>query len=79
MRYLYFYGAWRNPCKTQSPIMNEVSSTIPVEKIDVDTNYEMASNYGIRSVPTILLMNGNSEVRRFVGIQTKETLIQAAQ
>ena len=40
MKYLYFSAKWCQPCKTLSPIMNEVSSHIEVEKIDVDLDYE---------------------------------------
>ena len=39
MKYLYFSAQWCGPCKSLSPIMNEVSSQISVEKIDVDLDY----------------------------------------
>jgi thioredoxin 1 len=72
MKYLYFSAAWCGPCKTLSPIMNEVSAQISVEKIDVDLDYEKAQQYGVRNIPTVVLIDGVTEVKRFVGVQQKQ-------
>tara|TARA_Y100000389_G_C17451704_1_gene515321 strand:+ start:20 stop:259 length:240 start_codon:yes stop_codon:yes gene_type:complete len=72
MKYLYFSAAWCGPCKSLSPIMNEVSSQISVEKIDVDLDYERAQKYGVRNIPTVILVDGVTEVKRFVGVQQKQ-------
>ena len=72
MKYLYFSAAWCGPCKTLSPIMNEVSAQISVEKIDVDLDYERAQKYGVRNIPTVILVDGVTEVKRFVGVQQKQ-------
>jgi|TARA_R100000951_G_scaffold115975_1_gene125945 thioredoxin 1 len=58
--------------------MNEVATQVPVTKIDVDSDYELAQKYNVRNVPTVVLMNGESEVKRFVGVQPKNVYIQAA-
>ncbi len=71
MKYLYFSAQWCQPCKTLSPIMNEVSMKIEVEKIDVDENYEKAQQYGVRNIPTVVLLDGGGEVKRFIGVQPK--------
>jgi thioredoxin-like negative regulator of GroEL len=52
--------------------MNEVSSQISVEKIDVDLDYERAQKYGVRNIPTVILVDGVTEVKRFVGVQQKQ-------
>jgi len=64
MKYLYFSAKWCQPCKTLSPIMNEVSSHIEVEKIDVDLDYEKAQKYGVRNIPTVVLVDGVTEVKK---------------
>ena len=77
MKYLYFSAAWCGPCKSLSPIMNEVSSHIEVEKIDVDLDYEKAQKYGVRNIPTVVLVDGVTEVKRFIGVQPQQTYINA--
>ena len=63
MKYLYFSAQWCGPCKTLSPIMNNVSSIVEVEKIDVDLDYERAQKYGVRNIPTVVLVEGETEVK----------------
>jgi thioredoxin 1 len=77
MKYLYFSAAWCGPCKSLSPIMNEVSSQVAVEKIDVDLDYEKAQKYGVRNIPTVILVDGDAEVKRFIGVQPQQTYINA--
>ena len=71
MKYLYFSAQWCGPCKMLSPIMNEVSATIEVEKIDVAVQYEKAQEYGVRNIPTVVLIDNGGEVKRFIGVQPK--------
>ena len=75
MKYLYFFGTWCNPCKRLGPIMEQVSQQIPVQKVDVDSQFELASQYGVRNVPTVVLLQNGEEVKRFVGVQPKETYL----
>jgi thioredoxin 1 len=54
--------------------MNEVKgqfSNVIFEDIDVDENFELASKYGVRSVPTVVLEKDGVEINRFVGVQSK--------
>ena len=57
--------------------MNEVSSIVEVEKIDVDEDYERAQQYGVRNIPTVVLLDGVSEVKRFIGVQPQQNYINA--
>lgn len=57
--------------------MNEVSTHIPVQKIDVDKDYEMAQKYGVRNVPTVVLVNGDSEITRIIGSHSKQRYLDA--
>jgi len=77
MKYLYFSAGWCNPCKMLGPIMNEISQKIPVQKIDVDSNSEIAQRYGIRQIPTVVLVNGDAEVTRFIGVNPKQVYLDA--
>jgi len=69
MKYLLFSASWCGPCQTLKPVMEQVSKTIPVTKIDVDTDAQTVSDYGIRSVPTVVLVKNGREVKRFLGVQ----------
>jgi len=77
MKYLYFSAQWCGPCKTLSPIMNKVSSHVEVEKVDVDLDYERAQQYGVRNIPTVVLVDGVTEIKRFIGVQPQQTYINA--
>ena len=70
IEYWYFSAKWCAPCKQLAPIMEEVSKTIPVKKIDVDSDSGLASSYGIRSVPTVILMKDGSEFKRIIGVKS---------
>jgi thioredoxin 1 len=77
MKYLQFSAAWCGPCKMLTPIMEQVKAQgIPVEKIDVDANPDMSTKFGIRSVPTVILVDNNgNEVKRSTGVQTADFYI----
>jgi thioredoxin 1 len=75
MKYLLFSASWCQPCQTLKPIMEQVSKTIPVTKIDVDTDAQTVSDYGVRSVPTVILVKDGREVKRFTGVQSLNTYL----
>ena len=69
MKYLYFSAPWCGPCKQLAPKMEEVAETVTVEKILVDENQEITQQYGIRNIPTVVLIDENgTELERFVGV-----------
>jgi thiol-disulfide isomerase/thioredoxin len=77
MKYLQFSAAWCGPCKMLTPIMEQVKAKgIPVEKIDVYANPDMSAKFGIRSVPTVILVDNNgNEIKRSNGVQTADFYI----
>jgi thioredoxin 1 len=75
MKYLLFSASWCGPCQTLKPVMEQVSKTIPVTKIDVDTDAQTVSDYGVRSVPTVILVKDGREVKRFTGVQSLNTYL----
>ena len=72
---LYFTAAWCAPCKALSPIMDSLQGQINFDKIDVDTNTDLPAQYGVRGVPSLVLVENGNEVGRLVGAQTKETIL----
>lgn len=73
MKILKFEASWCNPCKSMTKLMEGMQIPVPVERIDIDENMDLAKTFGIRSVPTLVLVGGNGkEVRRITGSTTKE-------
>ncbi len=57
----YFSATWCGPCKAFKPIMNEIANEgYSVEFIDVDQSQELAAKYGVRSVPTTIIEEGDN-------------------
>jgi len=73
-----FSATWCGPCKTLTKTIkeNEDKFTNPIYKMDLDTNAELASVLGIRSVPTIIRFENEQEVKRAIGNQTFEQLLE---
>ena len=74
---LYFTADWCNPCKKVRPIVEELNKEQIVAKffiIDADIENEMVSDFGVKSIPTFILIKNNVEVSRTTGAKTKEEL-----
>ena len=77
MKYLYFSAPWCGPCKQLAPKMELVAEKITVEKILVDSDAETTEKYGIRNIPTVLLIDENgTELERFVGVNPVEFYLE---
>ena len=76
-----FHADWCGPCKTQDPIVDELEQDwgdrVTFEKIDVDENQDIANQYQVRSIPTIIIEDDDGVVERFVGVTQREDLEQA--
>jgi thioredoxin 1 len=75
-----FYADWCGPCKTQDPILDELEAEfedVDFEKIDVDSNQEVANQYQVRSLPTLVVENDDGVVERFVGVTQREDIEDA--
>jgi len=73
-----FWAEWCVPCKMIAPaveeIANENAEAIKVGKLNVDSNPAIASKYGIRSIPTLLLFKGGQVAEKIVGAISKDTI-----
>ena len=73
---LYFSAAWCQPCKMLGPIMESVSDQVNYQKIDVDNNQELSIKYGVRNIPTLVLVdNSGNELNRSTGVMQKQQII----
>ncbi len=76
-----FWAVWCMPCRIQGPIVEDVAAEmkgkVKVGKLDVDKNRAISTRYNIRSIPTIIIFQDGKPVKAFVGVQQKETLINA--
>ena len=73
---LYFTASWCAPCKALSPIMDSLQGQINFDKINVDTNTDLSAQYGVRGVPSLILLDETGEVKgRLTGVQSKEQIL----
>jgi len=71
---LYFSTPECGPCKVFKPVMEQVANQVPVTFINANTS-QMSSEYGILSVPTVLLMENGIEKSRFIGARSLEQVL----
>jgi thioredoxin 1 len=75
-----FYADWCGPCKTQDPILEgleEKWDDVEFEKINVDEQQDVANEYQVRSLPTLIVENDDGIVERFVGVTQADDLEDA--
>jgi thioredoxin 1 len=75
-----FSAVWCGPCRALAPVMNEVKtqfSNVKFEDYDVDEAYDEATKYGIRSVPTVIIVKDGKEIERFTGASSKMAYVNA--
>lgn len=73
---LRFTASWCQPCKIMKTMLDEIKPTLHFEVIDIDVHPEIAMDFGIRSVPTLVMMDETIEMKRLTGIKTKEQLTE---
>jgi thioredoxin 1 len=77
---LDFSAVWCGPCKVLAPVVERLASEyqgkVKVGKLDIDESPGVASKFGIRGVPTVVVFKGGKESGRHVGVTNKETLLK---
>jgi len=75
-----FWAPWCGPCKMQAPILDELSEEIgdkvKIVKVNVDDNFELASQYGIMSIPALKIFKDGTVVEEMVGVHQKDQLME---
>jgi thioredoxin len=74
------WAAWCGPCRMIAPIVEELATEMVgrarIAKLNVDENPQTASRFGLRSIPTLLVMKAGREVDRIVGAQPKHEILR---
>ena len=76
---LDFWAAWCGPCRMLSPVVDEVAETTPgvkVGKVNVDEEPELAAQFGVMSIPTLVVMQGGKPVQTSVGVIPKAAILR---
>ena len=76
-----FYADWCGPCKMIAPTVAEIAAEtdVAVAKVDVDANQQLAAQYGVRGVPTLVLFADGQQVEEVVGVKGKDALLSLIQ
>ncbi|XEC95288.1 thioredoxin [Paenibacillus tarimensis] len=73
-----FWAPWCGPCKMQLPIVEELATELEgqavIGKVNVDEEPELASQFGVMSIPTLILFKDGQPVDKMVGLQSKDAL-----
>ena len=75
-----FYADWCGPCKMMSPIIDEIAEEmqdVKVGKVNVDNNQDLAEQYNVMSIPTIMIFENGNVKQTFIGVTDKEEIKQA--
>ncbi len=73
-----FWATWCNPCRLMHPVLEsldkEANDSIKIGKINIDNDVELATKYGVMSIPTFILFENGEAKKRIVGTQSLDTL-----
>ena len=71
---LRFTASWCQPCKMLAKTLEGITTDYPIEVIDIDENQELSIQYGVRGVPTLVMLQNDVETKRTVGVLTEGVL-----
>ena len=75
-----FWAPWCGPCRMQGPILEQVVGKVAgakIAKVNVDEAGALAAQFGVQSIPTLIVLKNGKVVKQFVGVQQAPTLIAA--
>lgn len=71
-----FTASWCAPCKGLAMVIESIETEVPIEVIDIDDNLYLAQKYQVRSVPTLIMFEDDTEVKRSTGVLTEAQLTE---
>jgi thioredoxin 1 len=71
---LYFSATWCKPCQMMKANLSKVEIDTPIEHIDIDQDTETPMKFAVRSVPTLVLLENDQEVKRLMGVKPASEL-----
>lgn len=69
-----FTASWCGPCKMLEKTLQDVHLGVPIEVVDIDSNPALATEFNVRGVPTLVLVEDNKEKKRIVGNKSKQEI-----
>jgi thioredoxin 1 len=69
-----FWAEWCGPCRMMNPVLESLANDFKVCKVNVDTNSQLASHYGISSIPALIIFKDGKIVARHVGVTSESSL-----
>lgn len=69
-----FTASWCAPCKMLAATLEDIKTDTPIEVVDIDENMELAKQFGVRGVPTLVMVDGDKEIARSVGMKNQKEL-----
>lgn len=76
---LRFTASWCQPCRALAKNLEAAELDIPIEVVDIDVHEQVAIDYNVRNVPTLVLLNDDVEVKRITGVKTFRELKEWAE
>ena len=74
-----FWAGWCGPCRMLAPVIDEIANevqTTKIAKVNIDEEYELATKFGVMSIPTLVVVEGGKVVSQVTGVQPKERILQ---
>ncbi len=74
-----FWADWCGPCKMLSPVIEEIAdevTDVKICKVNVDEEQELAQQYKVMSIPTLVLIKGGETVKTTLGVQSKDAILE---
>lgn len=74
-----FFATWCGPCKMLGPVLEDVddeNTGVKIVKVDIDENMDIAQQFGIMSVPTLMVFKNGEEIAREIGFKPKEQVLE---
>lgn len=69
-----FYAEWCGPCKMLTPVLERLGDSFEIVKVDVDKHFDLAKEYGIMSVPTLVIFKNGKVVKQMIGFMGYDEL-----